>query len=84
MWFFLLALALGAVKTLSHLHMVDWPWAAAMSWWWVAAAFALTALWWAWADYSGLTARRAADRTQARQAARVARHQDNLGLRRKR
>lgn len=81
MWLFLAALLLGALKTLTYLEMLDLPWAAAMSWWWVLGAFALTAAWWAWADYSGLSARKAEDRMDARKAARLARQKENLGLR---
>ena len=31
MWLFLVALLLGALKTLAYLEMLDLPWAAAMS-----------------------------------------------------
>ena len=79
MWIFLVALLLGAIKTLSHLEMLDWPWAAEMSWWIVIGAFGLTAAWWAWADYSGLSARKAEDRMAARKAARLSRQKENLG-----
>ncbi|MDD2882542.1 MAG: TIGR04438 family Trp-rich protein [Rhodoferax sp.] len=32
---------------------------AALSWWWVLAPFALAVAWWAWADSSGYTKRKA-------------------------
>lgn len=81
MWLFLAALVLGALKTLTYLEMLDLPWAAEMSWWWVVGAFGLTAAWWAWADYSGLTRRKAEGRMDERKAARIAKQKENIGLR---
>lgn len=53
---------------------------ATWSWWVVLAPFGLAVLWWAWADHSGYTKRKAAERDQARKAARVERQRANLGL----
>ena len=50
------------------------------AWWWVLAPFALAAVWWAWADASGYTKRKAMQREDARKAARLARQKDALGL----
>lgn len=79
MWLFLLALLLGALKTLTHLEMLHLPWAADMSWWVVLGAFGATAAWWAWADYSGLSRRKAEDRMEARKAVRLERQKVALG-----
>jgi len=51
----------------------------AWSWWWVLAPFALAAAWWAWADASGYTKRRAMDRMDAKKAARRLRNMEALG-----
>jgi small Trp-rich protein len=53
---------------------------AVWSWWWVLAPFALAAVWWAWADSSGYTQRRAMDKDQARKEERRRRNVVNLGL----
>ncbi|MFT3720690.1 TIGR04438 family Trp-rich protein [Pseudorhodoferax sp.] len=54
---------------------------AGWNWWTVLAPFALAALWWTWADRSGYTRRKAAERDQARRQARVARTRAALGQR---
>lgn len=53
---------------------------ATWSWWLVLAPFGLAVLWWAWADNTGYTKRKAAERDQARKAARVERQREALGL----
>ena len=52
-----------------------WPW------WWVLAPFALAAAWWAWADATGYTKRRAMEKMDARKQARIDRQKDALGVR---
>ncbi|KQP18322.1 TIGR04438 family Trp-rich protein [Pseudorhodoferax sp. Leaf267] len=54
---------------------------ATWSWWAVAAPFGLAVLWWAWADSSGYTKRKAVERENARKAERLERQRDKLGLR---
>lgn len=54
---------------------------ASWSWWLVMAPFGLACLWWAWADASGYTRRKAMEREQARKDARVDRMRENLGQR---
>ena len=44
---------------------------ATWSWWTVLAPFALAVAWWSWADFSGLTKRRAVAREDARKQARI-------------
>jgi small Trp-rich protein len=53
---------------------------AAWDWWVVLLPFGLAAAWWAWADYSGYTKRRAVDRENARKDARLAKQREALGL----
>ncbi len=52
---------------------------AAWSWWWVLAPFALAVAWWAWADASGYTKRKAMQREDARREARRDRTKEAIG-----
>ncbi|MBC5783075.1 TIGR04438 family Trp-rich protein [Ramlibacter sp. USB13] len=53
---------------------------AAWDWWVVLVPFGLAALWWAWADYSGYTKRKAVERENARKKARLEKQREQLGL----
>ncbi len=53
---------------------------AVWSWWTVLAPFVLAAAWWAWADYSGYTKRKAVEAEEARKKRRIDKHRDNMGL----
>ena len=53
---------------------------AAWSCWWVLAPFALTALWWAWADASGYSKRRIMDKMDRRKQERLDKQKSALGL----
>ena len=48
-------------------------------WWFVLSPFALAALWWAWADSSGYTKRKAMERENARKQARVDKNKLAIG-----
>ena len=48
-------------------------------WWFVLAPFALAVLWWAWADGSGYTKRKAMERENARKQARVDKNKLAIG-----
>ena len=50
------------------------------SWWIILAPFALAALWWEFADASGLTKRRAMDKMEARKVSRREKAMEALGL----
>lgn len=50
------------------------------AWWIVLAPFVLAMAWWAWADSSGYTKRKAAERDSARKAARIERQRDKLKM----
>lgn len=52
---------------------------AAISWWWVLSPFALAATWWAWADASGYTRRKAMEREDQRRKSRIDRQKDAMG-----
>jgi small Trp-rich protein len=53
---------------------------AAWDWWVVLSPFALAVAWWAWADWSGYTKRKAMERETARAKARVDKNREQLGL----
>ena len=52
---------------------------AAWSWWLVLAPFALAVAWWAWADASGYTKRKAMEREDARRQDRIDRSKTAIG-----
>lgn len=60
MYFLILGLALLVLKYL------EWGPVALWSWWWVALPFALAVAWWAWADSTGYTKRKAMQRENQR------------------
>ena len=72
-------LGLGIVLVLLKYLEIGPP--ALWSWWWVLSPFALAAAWWAWADATGYTKRRAMEKMDARKQARIDRQKDALGLR---
>ena len=69
-----LGIILLAMKYLEMGPVAEW------SWWLVLSPFALAVAWWAWADYTGYTKRRAVDRENARKQARLDRSREQLGL----
>ncbi|TSE27888.1 TIGR04438 family Trp-rich protein [Tepidimonas aquatica] len=69
-------LVLGLV--LVTLKLLAWPPVADWGWTWVLAPFALAALWWWWADWSGYTRRKAMEKEEARKAARLAKARSQL------
>jgi len=79
MYLLALAVLLVLLKILGVSPIGDW------SWWGVLLPFPLVAIWWAIADASGLTKKRADEREEARRLARmrkiVARHSNQKGAR---
>ena len=53
---------------------------AVWSWWGVLAPFGLAFLWWTWADWSGYTKRKQAEKEDVRKQARLDRNREALGL----
>lgn len=60
MYFLILGLMLLVLKYL------EWGPVALWSWWWVMLPFALAVAWWAWADSTGYTKRKAMERENQR------------------
>lgn len=53
---------------------------AAWEWWWVLSPFAAAVAWWAWADWSGYTKKKAMDKEDARRKARIDKSRESLGI----
>ena len=53
---------------------------AAWSWWVVLSPFALAAAWWAWADWSGYTKRKAVEKENVRKQARIDKQREQMGF----
>ena len=73
MWFVVLGVILSLLKLLD-VALAEVPWL------WVLSPFALAALWWAWADMSGWTKRKAMQKMSEKQAARRRQQLENLGM----
>lgn len=69
MWFLVIGLIAVVLKLAEVSPVADW------SWWVVGSPFAATALWWMFADSTGLTAKREQKRWMQR---RDKRRQDNI------
>jgi small Trp-rich protein len=53
---------------------------AAWDWWVVLTPFALAVVWWAWADYTGYTKKKAVEKENKRKQARIDKSREALGL----
>ena len=74
MAFLLVGLALLAMKWAEIGPVAGW------AWWMVLTPFGLAVAWWAFADSTGLTTRRAMDKMDKRKAERRKRDMEALGL----
>lgn len=74
MWFIVLGVLLIALK-LAEIGFV-----AAWTWWAVLSPFAVAAVWWAYADSSGLTKRREMDKVEDKKAERRRKNMEALGI----
>ena len=73
MWFVLAGVALLALK------LIDVTPVAAWSWWIILSPFALAAAWWAYADATGFTQRKAMKQMDEKKAARRDKQMEALG-----
>lgn len=73
-------LFLGLGLVLLALKYLEIGAVAAWSWWVVLAPFGLAVAWWAWADWSGYTKRKAVEKENARKQARIDKNRDALGM----
>jgi small Trp-rich protein len=84
MWLLCAAAVFAVLKLLAHLDVTDIGGISQMSWWWVVGGFALTAAWFAYADASGLTRRKAIEKMDERKKERLQKQRDALRAPRKR
>ena len=74
MYTLILGILLAALKYLEIGPVAQW------SWWWVLSPFAVTLLWWAWADMTGYTKRKAMEKMDERKKERIQRQKETLGM----
>lgn len=79
MWLLWIAVALAVFKGLAHQEIFTIGWVAQLSWWWVLGLFGATVAWWAYADASGLTRRKAQERMDERRQERQRKAREALG-----
>lgn len=73
MYLLMLGVVLLVMKYLEIGPVVGWDW------WVVLAPFGLATAWWAWADSSGYTKRKAMEVEDARRQARIDKNRDAIG-----
>ncbi|SFM46823.1 TIGR04438 family Trp-rich protein [Variovorax sp. OV329] len=74
MWFLGLGILAIALKLLEIGPVANWSWLV------VLAPFGLAMAWWAWADWSGYTKRKAVQREDERKQDRIERQRSQLGM----
>ncbi|WP_101047630.1 TIGR04438 family Trp-rich protein [Macromonas nakdongensis] len=74
MYLLVLGVVLLLLKYLAVGPVADW------SWWWVLSPFALTVLWWAFADKTGYTRRKAMEKEAQRKLDRINESRKRLGM----
>jgi small Trp-rich protein len=74
MWFVILGVLLLAMKVGEYGPVAAWPW------WWVLAPFGAAALWWMYADSSGLNKKREIDKMEAKKQDRRRKAMEALGV----
>jgi small Trp-rich protein len=74
MLFLVLGIVLLAMKYLEIGPVAAW------SWLWVLSPFGLAVAWWAWADWSGYTKKKAVQRENEKKQARIDKNRENIGL----
>lgn len=74
MWFVILGVLLLGMKIAEYGPVAAWPW------WGVLAPFGLAAVWWIYADSSGLSKKREIDKMQEKKEARRRKSMEALGI----
>ncbi|MFN3736826.1 TIGR04438 family Trp-rich protein [Hydrogenophaga sp.] len=77
MYFLALGVLLALLKALEMGPVAAW------SWWWVLLPFGLAVLWWAWADSTGYTRRKAMEKMDKKRLDRINKQRDALGIKRR-
>ncbi|MGR4867917.1 TIGR04438 family Trp-rich protein [Variovorax sp. LARHSF232] len=74
MWFLALGLLSVALKFFEIGPIAQWSWLIVLS------PFGMAMAWWAWADWSGYTKRKAVEREDLRKQERIDRQRSQLGM----
>ena len=72
MYTLVLGILLILLKYLEVSPVVNW------TWWWVLSPLAVTAAWWAWADASGYTKRKAMEKMDQRKQDHINRAKESM------
>lgn len=78
MYFLGLGLILLAMKYLEIGPVARWDWAT--DWLWFGAPFILAAAWWAYADWSGYTKKKAMEKMEKLKQERLVKNREALGI----
>lgn len=78
MYLLIAGVVLSLLKYLEFGVVAEW------SWWWVLSPFALAVAWWAWADATGYTKRKAMEKMDQRKKDRIDKQREALGIKPKR
>lgn len=74
MLFLLTGIILLTLKFLEMGPVATWPW------WVVLAPFGMAVAWWAWADSSGYTKKKAIEKENAKKQARIDKNRASMGI----
>ena len=74
---------LGLGIILLVLKYLEFGFVGELSWYWVLSPFGMAVAWWAWADWSGYTKRKAVERENDRKQARIDKSRESLGMAKK-
>ncbi len=74
MYFLMAGIALTLLKYFEIGFVAD------LSWWWVLSPYAMAVAWWAWADTTGYTKRKAMEAMDKKKQERVERQRESLGV----
>lgn len=78
MWFVAIGVAMLVMNMAGIGPIGAWTWKD--QWHWLLLPFGLAAIWWAWADWSGWTKRKAMEKIDNKREARRQKSLDALGL----
>ena len=71
---------LGLGIILLVLKYLEFGFVGELSWYWVLSPFGMAVAWWAWADWSGYTKRKAVERENDRKQARIDKQKEKMGM----
>lgn len=80
MWFVAIGVAMLIMNLLGIGPVGEWKWGWGEQGLWILLPFGLALVWWLWADFSGLTQRKAMERVEAKKEARRQQALDALGM----